>query len=280
MAAICRHCSTPYRSDSGVDGFCCAGCREVHALICQEGLGDYYREQDRVATPLKDRAPAVVDAARFQEAQSKIEAMSDPAQARFPVSGMSCMGCVWLVGRLAQRQPGCSQARVSLTEQSVELTWSPKAQFDLSALAEELRRFGYSLEARPKSPGRAFGLSALALRSTLSLVFTGNALLLAAYSEWVRASSLVDLLSLACLCFTVLLGALPFFQAVLRAAQIRRWHSDTVPSLGILFALLYLGYGTAFKQLPLSWAVSAACLFISALVSARFLANRFSPVPS
>lgn len=296
MAAICRHCSTPYRVDSGVDGFCCAGCREVYSLICEEGLGNYYRKQDRIAEPLKDRALLPVDHAAFKQTQSQIETMANPsafdpeqsshldpnerpaadgpAQAAFTVSGMSCMGCVWLIERLAERQPGSVSAQVSLTRQTLEIIWLP-GQFNLVSLAEELLRFGYRLDAKPLAADDRPRFSPLALRTLLSLVFTGNALLLAAYSEVAPTVALAELLSLACLCFTVLLGAAPFFQSVYRAAQIRRWHSDLVPTLLILAALIYLSYQLIFGQFSLNWSVFAACLLISVLVSARFFAANF-----
>ena len=326
MAAICRHCSTPYRVESGVDGFCCGGCRAVYHLICEEGFGDYYRQQDRMAEPLKDRALSPVDHAAFKETQRRIEVAATPAaspgksdafrrssrarqtpnirqahvgegvtptkqtshldsnerpaadgpsQATFTVSGMSCMGCVWLIQRLAERQPGSTQAQASLTRQTLALSWLP-GQFDLGSLAEELLRFGYRLDAKPLAADDRPRLSPLALRTLLTLVFTGNAFLLAAYSQVVPAAALADLLSLACLCFTVLLGAAPFFQSVYRAAQIHRWHSDLVPTLLILAALMVLGYVAISGQIPLSWAAFATCLLILVLLSARLLAAKFS----
>ncbi|NBB80300.1 MAG: hypothetical protein GVY36_12800 [Verrucomicrobia bacterium] len=270
MAHLCRHCSTPFSEDSGVDGFCCGGCREVYHLIREEGLGDYYRKQDRMAEPLKDRVLSPVDHVALLETQRRIEASDGPARATFNVSGMSCMGCVWLIERLAERQMGSVQRQVSLTRQTLALTWSP-GQFDLGSLAEELRRFGYRLDARPLPVSERPRLSPLALRTLLALVFTGNALLIAVYSEVAPTAALAELLSLACLCFTALLGAAPFFQSVYRAAQIRRWHSDLIPALCIVTALVFLTVRSIAGDLPPSWAAFAACLIITILVSARFV---------
>lgn len=275
MSAICRHCSTPYRVEAGVDGFCCGGCREVHALICREGLGDYYRKQDRIAEPLKDRALSAVDHVAFQRIQNRIEAGDGPAHAAFSVSGMSCMGCVWLIERLTERQARDVHTQISLTRQTLALAWSP-GQFDLGSLAGELLRFGYRLDPKPLPVDQRPRLSPLALRTLLSLVFTANALLLATYSEVATTASLADLLALACLGFTALLGAAPFFLSVYRAAQIRRWHSDLIPVLLILIALIFLTYSIVTGGLSPSWAAFASCLFITILVSARLFTARFA----
>lgn len=273
MSSICRHCSTPYRVDSGVDGFCCSGCREVHALICQEGLGDYYRKQDRVAEPLKDRPLSAVDHAALEKNQNSVESAIRPARAVFRVSGMSCMGCVWLIERLVERQAGSVQMDVSLTRQSLDLSWSPES-FDLCALAEELLRFGYRLDAEPLPLDRAARWSPLTIRAVLSLVFTGNALLLATYSHVADAAMLTTLLSLACLLFTCLLGAAPFFQSAYHAAQIRRWHSDAFPSLMIFLGLTYLAYRVSAGESSVGLAAFAGSLLVSVFILARLLSRQ------
>lgn len=271
MAQICRHCSTPYRKGSGVDGFCCGGCREVHALICEEGLQDYYREQDRMAEPLKDRALSEVDQAACDQVQRQIEAAEGNNRAVFSVSGMSCMGCVWLIEKLAQRQAGVMRAQVSLSGQLLDVSWSPD-RFELGALAEELLRFGYRLDPKPQPLERGRRLSPLAWRCLLSLVFTANALLLAVFSEVAGAFPLVDLLSLACLCFTCLLGGTPYFLSAFRAARIRRWHSDAWLALLIGIVLAYGGYLVAVGVFSVAWAALAGSVFVSSLIAARFLA--------
>ncbi len=274
MSALCRHCSTPIQGASSVDGFCCAGCREVYALIREEGLDEYYRKQDRMAEPLKDRTLSSVDHAALRETQQRLEASGGAASGVFSVSGLSCMGCVWLIERLAERQSGSLEVQVSLTRQSLGLTWQPE-RFDLGGLAEELRRFGYHLDAKPLPPGLQERISPLALRTQFSLIFTGNAFLLV-YAEDAMGASLAELLGLGCFVFTGLIGALPFFQAVYRAAQIRRWHSDLVPSLFILGLLAWLGFQVSLGELNLTFAGFIACFSISIFVLARYLAARIN----
>lgn len=272
MTALCRHCATPYAEDSGGDGFCCPGCQQVYLLIQEEGLGDYYRWQDRASQPLKDRKLSELDLSSLRRAQSGIEAGQSSAAASFRVEGMSCMGCAWLIERLATHCPGLVSVECQLSAHTIRLEWRAP-EFDLSALGLELWRFGYRLDAKLMRLEDSPRLSPLALRCLLSAVFVGNALLLALYEQFVDAAPLAGLLSLVCLVFVLLLGAPPFFLAVYRAWQIRRWHSDCVPVLSMFCALVFAGYGVFSGAMGLSAAVFLLSLFVCLLIAARCLTN-------
>lgn len=268
MTKLCQHCATPYAEDSGVDGFCCAGCRQVYGLIQEEGLGDYYRRQDRVAQPLKDRMLTDLDEAALRRVQSELEAAPGAVEAVFQVEGMSCMGCAWLVERLASKQSGLLEAESSLFAHTVRLRWRAPA-FDLAAFAVELWPFGYRLEAKAHPPRSTPRLSPPVLRLLLSSVFTGNALLLAAYAKYIGSSTLANLLSLACLCFTLLVGGAPFFLAAYRAAQIRRWHGDSKVVLLLFGAMLFFGYKVIFAGTHFAMAAFLMSLFVCVVLSVR-----------
>jgi len=276
MAQLCKHCATPYTEDSGIGDFCCAGCEQVYLLIQHEGLGDYYRWQDRVSQPVKDRTLADLDSVALRRAQSEVESGSDSGEAVFEVEGMSCMGCAWLVERLAANQSGLIEATASLSRHALTLRWSGAA-FDLSSLGSELFKFGYRIRSTPRDPSSAPRLSPLALRFLLTLVFTGNALLLAAFEQFVVHSgeriTLVSLLSLICLCFTLLLGAAPFFLSAYRVFKIRRFHSDWIPVTLILGSTLYIGFGVSFS---LSAGTFLIASLVCVLIGARWLGALFS----
>jgi P-type Cu2+ transporter len=268
MNRFCRHCATPFTTDTGVDGFCCAGCRQVYSLIQSEGLGDYYRKQDRSAQPLKDRALADVNLEVFRRVQTEVEEWGTPTQAVFKVEGMSCMGCVWLVERLASNQPGLLEVSTSLTAHTVRLCWL-RTEFELPSFAAEISRFGYRIGTEPFRVQSETRPSPLALRLILCAVFTGNALLLVTYAHYMGESSLLNLLSLTCLIFTLLLGAAPFVLSVYRAAQIRRWHSDWIPVLAIMACLALFGYSLIFASMDLRVGAFLVSLLICILLIAR-----------
>jgi Cu2+-exporting ATPase len=272
MTTLCRHCATPFAEDSGVDGFCCAGCEQVFTLIQNEGLGDYYQWQDRAAQPLKERALSGLDMASLSQAQSRIEADAASGEAVFKAEGMSCMGCAWLIERLASNRPGMLSAECRLSAHAVRLKWRAR-EFDLPAFATELWRFGYRLEAQPIRMQDTPRLSPLALRCLLSAVFTGNALLLAAYEQLIEAAPLAGLLSLVCLVFTLMLGAAPFFLAAYRAWRIRRWHSDCIPVFALVGASALAVSGVVSGATGLSTAVFLLSLLVCVLISVRLLVS-------
>jgi cation transport ATPase len=184
---------------------------------------------------------------------------------------MSCVACAWLSERLAKKQAGIIEAAASLSRHSLTLHWK-RGDFDLSWLGLELSKFGYHLRSTPKDPRSEPRLSPLSLRLLLSLVFTSNALLLAAFSEYVIRKddfvTLLHLFSVACLCFTLLLGAAPFFLSAYRAAKIRRLHSDWIPVAMIVVSLGYFGF---VASVGFSLAVFLISGLVCLLLTARWI---------
>jgi len=270
MHNLCRHCATAYTQYSGIDEFCCSGCQQVYLLIKDVGMGDYYRLQDRASPPIKDCRLNDIDIDALFVAQQAVEAGGgESAEAVFEIHGMSCVACVWLSERLAKKQTGIIEAAASLSRHSLTLHWK-RGAFDLSELGSELSKFGYHLRSTPKDPRSEPRLSPLSLRLLLSLVFTSNALLLAAFSEYVIRKddfvTLLHLLSVACLCFTLLLGAAPYFLSAYRAAKIRRLHSDWIPVVMIVVSVGYFGF---VASVGFSLAVFLISGLVCALLTAR-----------
>lgn len=265
MHSTCLHCSTSYERDSDIEGFCCAGCREVYALIKDEGLSDYYRMQDRAADPVKDRILSEVDSEALSRAQANVEQGATSGKASFSIAGLSCMGCVWLIQRLSIRQAGVIRAEASLNERKLALEWLP-GQFDLKVLAAELQRFGYHLE--PVALKGRSGVSSLGVRLGLCAIFTLNTGVLSAYQYYVGyTNGLVQLLSLVCLSFVFILGAMPFFLTTFRALRIRRLHADILPASLISACFMFCVYLLAMKFMM----VNAAALVLSALIMSFLL---------
>jgi len=274
MSTTCLHCSTVFDESSGIDGFCCAGCREVYHLIKVEGLGDYYKMQDRAADPVKDRVLPEVDRMALKRAQDDVEAGKARTKAIFEIVGLSCMGCVWLVQRLSLQQPGLIHAEASLSGRRLHLEWF-SGQFDLSALAGELRRFGYHMEPSHLKSGA--GPSSLGIRLGLCAIFTLNTGILTAYQLNVEHSvSLVNLLSLACLSFVFILGALPYYLTVFRAFKIRRIHVDFLPASSLLIVALVVSYFWSLQKVSATASVLIISASITTLLLVRYLISCLS----
>lgn len=272
MLNLCRHCATAYIQDSGVGEFCCSGCQQVYLLIKDGGMGDFYRLQDRASLPVKDRRLDDIDIDALRAAQRRVESSGgESVEVVFEIQGMSCVACAWLSERLAKNQTGLIEATASLSRHTLTLHWK-RGAFDLSELGLELFKFGYHLRSTPKDPRSEPRISPLFLRLLLSLVFTSNALLLAAFSEYVIRKdefvTLLHLLSMACLCFTLLLGAAPFFLSAYRAAKIRRLHSDWLP---VAMIIASFGYFSFVASVGFSLAVFLLSGLVCVLITARWL---------
>lgn len=234
MKSKCKHCGTSFTPQREAEAFCCTGCLHVYELIRREGLDTYYALQDRVGRPVGQR-----DQARFeslQTVQSKVERESGPAHLVLRVSGMSCLGCLWLVERVARGMDGCRSAQASLQSGTLVLSWTPGV-FQLQALGERLWGFGYSLEERS---GEARSWSPLAWRSLICAVLAGNGLFLAGLRTVLGESpavGLVELLLWVVLALAALVGLPHFVMPVIRAAGMRSMHSDGLLCVGWLLLI-------------------------------------------
>ena len=123
MRRTCQHCARPFREGTGEGDFCCSGCRQVYELIGAEGLGDFYALQDQMGRPVGDVRDSAVDRSELSRLQRDAEQSKPEIHVR--VDGMSCLGCVWLVERIAKAESGVVSARVSLQENRLVLGWRP-----------------------------------------------------------------------------------------------------------------------------------------------------------
>ena len=268
MRRTCQHCARPFREGTGEGDFCCSGCRQVYELIGAEGLGDFYALQDQMGRPVGDVRDSAVDRSELSRLQRDAEQSKPEIHVR--VDGMSCLGCVWLVERIAKAESGVVSARVSLQENRLVLGWRP-GSFDLGALAVRLQAFGYRLGGC--SSGLAATWSLLTWRLVLCGIFALNAILLA-LPQWLGGdiSAYENVLSLLALLFAGLglfVGASHFVGPVLRSWRVGLLHYDSLAVCGLLafivqgaLAFYALGEGAVLWELP---------LFVFSLLAVRWL---------
>ncbi|MEM9345892.1 MAG: heavy metal translocating P-type ATPase [Planctomycetota bacterium] len=148
----CSHCGQPVPLGLIVAGqeqqFCCQGCASVYELIHSCGLDAYYRlrEQSEAAAqavPATDGDRlAVFDADKFHELY--VRSREDGARlVDLMLEGVHCAACVWLIEKLPRVVPGVLEARLSLRQATVRITWDP-ANAKLSQIAKALSTLGYS----------------------------------------------------------------------------------------------------------------------------------------
>ena len=153
----CTHCGLPVPSGLVVAGqdqqFCCQGCASVYELIHGCGLDAYYRLRDQTDAskqPIKlsdrDRLGSF-DTDKFHElyVRTRDDGM---CVVDLMLEGVHCAACVWLIEKLPRVVPGVIEARLSLRQATVRITWDP-AQLELSTIAKSLSTLGY-----PPHPAR------------------------------------------------------------------------------------------------------------------------------
>jgi len=183
---------------------------------------------------------------------------------------MSCLGCVWLVERVAGDQVGLVELEPSLSSNRIRLRWN-RPSFDLSEVAATLLRFGYTLEPKACKASVSSGFGGAYARVWLSLIFTMNGLMLAAFSHFIGSGSLVHLLALVCVCFTLLIGAAPWLGNAFRALRRAHWHRDMFPAAFLLSVLCGLALATTFGILEFTLAAFFVSFVVTTLIGLRRL---------
>jgi Cu2+-exporting ATPase len=149
--ARCAHCGLVVPSGlvdpEAEHQFCCAGCEAVFKTLNSCGLEAYYRLREADDAALR---PVKLSDDKFESFDSpsfhKLYVQQRPdglSTADLALEGVSCAACVWLVERLPRIVQGVVEARLSLREATVRITWDPR-EVALSKVARSLSRIGYT----------------------------------------------------------------------------------------------------------------------------------------
>lgn len=245
---VCRHCGAALIDARMLEsGFCCAGCAYVYRLVHEHGLAGYYQIKDEITAPADTAVFEPRDYAWLESAQRAAEASAQNVpELTVDVQGISCAGCVWLIERVFQQQPGARDAFVNAQYGTMRLRWV-RGAFAAAEFARKLQAFGYvigpagdaTVEPESRSLVRRIGLCA---------AFTMNVMLysLPAYFgmeptyEW---AGLFGILSLAFGTLSFLVGGTYFLGRAIWALRGRMMHIDLPIALGIVGAYVGSLYG-------------------------------------
>jgi Cu2+-exporting ATPase len=137
---VCKHCGVP----SPAGEFCCSGCAYVYRMIHEAGLESYYRIKDDVTVPADSALLPARDYEwlRLAQVEAELIAADKTAELSLDLQGISCAGCVWLIEKLHQKQPGSGRIDVNAQTGQMRLAWA-KGAFDAVAFARTLQSFNY-----------------------------------------------------------------------------------------------------------------------------------------
>lgn len=271
-AVACTHCGTELGAGS-VDGFCCVGCREVHALLGAEQLGRYYDLQGDRGRPVTDTRPELRDRKWLDLVEDRLLAGASLTRVELDVQGMHCAGCVFLIEELFKREPGGARVLVNPSLGTLELTI--KGDFPLRKYIEQVERFGYMLGPAVKERGDRG--NDLLLRMGVCAAISMNAMLFSisiyAGLEDVALLRLFHGISFGLTAIAVMVGGTVFFRSAWQGLRRGLLHLDLPIALGIILAFggstwsLFTGAGRAAY-------FDTVNIFITLMLVGRWLQER------
>jgi len=280
-SSICKHCGTPFTPAKNLPvDFCCNGCAYVFDLIQAEGLDRYYDLKNQpiapVGTmPLHPRSFGWLQEERIHCEEKAAASNRKRASSTFQLQGISCVGCVWLVEKIAQRESGIVHASANPQRGELNLEWI-NGQFDLIAFAEMLQRHGYLIA--PRSEKSKTGAKALLLRLGISgaLALNATVFTLPRYLGMGTDFPLANLFSLLTLLFATLTIAIGGSYFIVRATQSLRQgilHFDFPIALGLIFAYLGSLVGWLIHEAQFLY-FDFVCIFTFLMLAGRWIQER------
>jgi Cu2+-exporting ATPase len=253
----CTHCGTPF-TPRAEEAYCCHGCEYVAQVLSDNDLTRFYElKGDSTLPPVGSKAFAEADVAPLAEEVQRVEALTDKpvATMRFSIEGISCIGCVWLIEAIFQRQTGSARIRIDPRAGAVELHWQ-RGHFDIGDFARELQKIGYRLNPYSEDPSAASNSRQLANRLGLCGFFLMNTMLftlpgyLGMGGEFFLAP-LFHLLGATFATLSLLIGGGYFIQRAWQAARNRVLHIDLPIAAGLLagYAGSVVGWATGYLDL-------------------------------
>jgi len=241
----CTHCHTPFPPTERESEFCCSGCRFVNQLLLGEGLGDFYKFQGgQVGRPVGER-PFETPPISWLESLVTTKEGDDQTQhtLRLRISGVTCVGCVWLIEKLFLEKDGAVRASTFPATAEAEFTWQHGSP-TLLELARELPKYGYVLEDPASSEVRPSESRKLLPRLGLCAAFAMNTMAFSlprylGMDDGFAYARIFDLIALLSSTFALLIGGTYFFAKAFAAIRHRSIHIDLPIALGL--ALAYLG---------------------------------------
>jgi P-type Cu2+ transporter len=244
----CRHCGASLIDDRmRASGFCCAGCSYVFRLVHEHGLSGYYRIKDDITTPADAAVFHPRDYGWLDAAQLAAESdINKTPEQMVDVQGISCAGCVWLIERVFQQQPGARDIVVNAQYGTMRLRWV-RDQFSAVEFARKLQAFGYLVGPAGETPPEPESRG-LVKRIGLCAAFAMNVMLFSLPTyfgmestyEW---AGLFALLNVAFGTLSLLVGGTYFLSRAVRAVRERALHIDLPIGVGIVGAYLGSLYG-------------------------------------
>lgn len=285
----CAHCGLPVPAGLVRHGdalqFCCAGCRQVYALLHELGYDQYYRLRDAEGGP---SVAARVTGRTYEDFDDEAFAAehvrpTDHGTCRTTLylEGVHCAACVWLVERLPSVQTGVVSVRLNLPRAQAEVEWDPSTT-PLSAVGRALDRLGYAphpwrkrdIQAMRRTEDRSLLIKVGVAAACAMNIMVLQGALYAGEAQGIDAvyEGTFRWLSLALSLPVMLFAARPFYAAAWSGLRRRVPHVDLPIAIAILAAFAFSAGSVVSGQGPI-WFDSVSAL-VALLLGGRFLQSR------
>lgn len=144
-------------------------------MIEGEGMDHFYNlKGDKTLEPVRGRAFTSLDWSWLEEKAHEVESSSGEVSALTAgVEGVSCIGCLWLLDKLFQREAGAMDCEVHPSNGKIRLRWKT-GRCDIPGFARKLQQFGYTIVPEARTSANRAEASELRLRLGLTAAFMMN----------------------------------------------------------------------------------------------------------
>lgn len=253
----CTHCGTPFISKADKT-YCCHGCKYVAQLLNKQDLERFYElKGQKIIPPVGSKVFHENDTAPLIQELKKAETYSEKSvtSARYSIEGISCIGCVWLIEAIFNRQAGAVHIRIEPQVDAIEISWQ-RNHFNIKAFAIELQKVGYRLSPysedftannNTKQLTHRLGLCSFFLLNTMLFTLPGY---LGMDDEFFLAP-LFQLLSALFATLSLLVGGGYFISRAWEAAKCKVLHIDLPIATGLTAAYLgsLIGWYSGYNEL-------------------------------
>ncbi|MGD0387755.1 MAG: heavy metal translocating P-type ATPase [Tepidisphaeraceae bacterium] len=231
--------------------FCCAGCRAVYDAIHACGLEAYYRLRDAAVNPPRRlRLPPRPSDSNFESFDAPafhklyVQRQSETvASVDLMLEGVTCAACVWLIERLPHALRGVIEARLSLRQAIVRVTWNTR-ELSLSRIGRTLNSLGYTphpAKGLPRKQVSRIEVRKRMIDLAVAGAIAGNAMLVACALYAGRGGRMEDSYREFFRCISAVLGILSlawpgagFFRGAMAAVRLRTVNFDVPIVLGLV----------------------------------------------
>lgn len=238
----CTHCGTAFNPRGEGESFCCRGCEYVFQLIQDSGYGRYYElKRDKTTLPVLSRPFEEHDFAWLPVALEAAESSGRDGVASLNcrVEGISCVGCVWLIGSLFGQAPGGIRAMANPANGNLHLSWH-SGGCDVVGFLKDLCRYGYAAFPAGSNPSTG-GSRTLGARLGLCAAFALNAMAFSlpgylGMTPDFQFAGLFEMIAFASATLAMLSGGTYFISRAWKVIRTGTVHMDLPIALGLVAA--------------------------------------------